>query len=151
MYKLLCCSATKLNIFKHKLPKFPSFKHVICNAALYPASTRFIQTSKILNLTAAQQPTITANVAKDIIVFKYENPKFFKYMNIFAYCQFFFWSYMSHFAYTELRDVPVNELIQETNSWWQNINLGENKYRTGIAVCFFSIGIIFNSHFKCNI
>lgn len=139
MYKLLCCSATKLNIFKQKFPKYPSFKHLICDA-LYPDSTRLIHTSKILNFTATQQPTITANLAKDIIVFKYENPKFFRYMNIFAYCQFLFWSYMSHFAYTELRDVPVNQLIQETNSWWQNINLGDSKYRTGIAVCCFSIG-----------
>lgn len=140
MYKLLCCSASRLNTFKHKLPKYPSFKHLICDA-LYPASTRFMYTSKILQFSAPkQQPTTNANIAKDIIVFKYENPKFFKYMNIFAYCQFLFWTYMSHFAYTELRDVPVNQLIQETNSWWQNINLGDGKYRTGIAVCCFGIG-----------
>lgn len=139
MYKLLSCSATKLNIFKQKFPKYP--RHLICDA-FYPASTRLMHTSKILHFTATQQPTITANLAKDIIVFKYENPKFFKYMNIFAYCQFLFWSYMSNYAYTELRDVPVN---RESNSWWQNINLGDSKYRTGIAVCCFSIG---NSYCK---
>lgn len=81
------------------------------------------------------------NVAKDVIIYKYENPRFFKYMNIFAYCQFVFWSYLAHFAYTELRDTPVDEATRsdDTISWWQKMNLGEDRYRIGMTA--FSLGV----------
>lgn len=37
------------------------------------------------------------SLAKDIIVFKYDNPRFFKMMNFFAISQFFFWGYLGRF------------------------------------------------------
>lgn len=44
--------------------------------------------STALNTTSPNQ---AQNLAKDVIVFKYDNPRFFKMMNIFAISQFFFW------------------------------------------------------------
>jgi TMEM70/TMEM186/TMEM223 protein family len=37
-----------------------------------------------------------ATLAKDVIVFKYENPRFFKLMNIFTISQLFFWGEFIH-------------------------------------------------------
>ncbi|XP_044252616.1 transmembrane protein 223 [Tribolium madens] len=81
---------------------------------------------------------VNTNVAKDVILFKYDNPRFFKIINIFAGCQFVFWSYLSVFAYSKLRDAPVDPSKETT--WWRKINLGENKYRNGLAVISFIIG-----------
>ncbi|XP_030377058.1 transmembrane protein 223 [Scaptodrosophila lebanonensis] len=83
---------------------------------------------------------VSTNVSKDIILFKYENPRFYNILNVFAVCQFVFWSYLSHFAFTTLKDAPVVENPEYELKWYQRINLGENKYRNGIAVCCFAIG-----------
>lgn len=69
---------------------------------------------------------------------KFENPRFFKVVNIFAISQVFFWSYLSHFSYTSLKDAPIEETKDESVDWWRKINLGENKYRNAIAgMCLF--------------
>lgn len=50
------------------------------------------------NSTSQSAPTgsnSSSTLAKDIIVYKYENPRFFKLMNIFAISQFLFWGELS--------------------------------------------------------
>ncbi|XP_053685708.1 transmembrane protein 223 isoform X2 [Sabethes cyaneus] len=54
--------------------------------------------------------------------------------------QFLFWGYLSHFAYTTLKDAPVPEKDVDQLVWYEKINLGENKYRNGIAIMSFVIG-----------
>lgn len=83
---------------------------------------------------------INTNVTKDVILYKYENPKFFKILNIFGICQFMFWTYLSHFAFTTLRDAPVEQKEGVELRWFERINLGENKYRNGITAMSFLIG-----------
>ncbi|XP_055626222.1 transmembrane protein 223 [Toxorhynchites rutilus septentrionalis] len=99
--------------------------------------------------TTAQRPApalstraydINTNVAKDVMLFKYENPRFFRFLNIFAISQFMFWIYLTHFAYTTLKDAPVEEKDKEKSAWYEKINLGENKYRNGLATMTFIIG-----------
>ncbi|KAJ9575915.1 hypothetical protein L9F63_007227 [Diploptera punctata] len=82
---------------------------------------------------------VNTKVAKDVILFKYENPKFFRILNIFALSQFGFWAYLSHFAFTSLKDAPSPKDSDNT-PWWRKINLGENKYRNGISVLSFLVG-----------
>jgi len=82
----------------------------------------------------------STNVSKDVVLFKYENPKFYNMLNFFGVCQFVFWTYLSHFAFTTLKDAPVVEKPGEELKWYQRINLGENKYKNGITVCSFMIG-----------
>ncbi|KAG7164009.1 transmembrane protein 223-like [Homarus americanus] len=78
-------------------------------------------------------------VPKDTILFRYENSRFFKLMNMFAISQFFFWLYLSHFAFTTMRNVPVRtEEGDKTLPWWRRINFGE--YKNGIAIGSFFIG-----------
>ncbi|EAA09462.5 AGAP005148-PB [Anopheles gambiae str. PEST] len=81
------------------------------------------------------------------MLFKYENPRFFKVLNIFAVSQFLFWGYLCHFSYTTLKDAPVQEDGKEDLPWYKRVNLGENKYRNGIAImCFFiGYGVLFAS------
>jgi hypothetical protein len=82
---------------------------------------------------------VNTNVVKDVILYRYDNPKFFRIVNIFALCQFGFWTYLSHFAFTTLKDAPVPE-DKDNLPWWRRINLGENKYRNGLTVLSFLIG-----------
>ncbi|XP_022909941.1 transmembrane protein 223 [Onthophagus taurus] len=109
---------------------FNNIKHILKDKLRY-----FI---KPVRLNSTSTLDVNTNVIKDVILYKYENPRFFVYLNVFAITQFGFWGYLSHFAYTTLRDAPV-EVTQET-SWWRKINLGENKYRNSLAVLSFIIG-----------
>lgn len=81
---------------------------------------------------------VNTNIVKDVILYKYENPRFFKILNIFAICQFGFWSYLSHFAYTTLRDVPVPK--DDSLPWWRKLNLGDNQYRMTLTGAAFMVG-----------
>ncbi|KAL3285406.1 hypothetical protein HHI36_019508 [Cryptolaemus montrouzieri] len=97
------------------------------------SSVRLLHSSPI-TMNVAQMNT---NVVKDVILFKYDNPKFYLVLNLFAIAQFGFWSYLSLTAYETLRDVPGDKTA---DSWWKRINLGENKYRNTIATLCFIIG-----------
>ncbi|XP_075978792.1 transmembrane protein 223 [Anticarsia gemmatalis] len=84
---------------------------------------------------------VNTNVIKDVILFKYENPKFYMYMNLFAILQYAFWSYLGIFAFTTLRDAPVDKSkIDEDTPWFRKINLGENKYRNTLGAVSLVIG-----------
>lgn len=76
---------------------------------------------------------------KDVLLYKYENTRFFRYLNLFGASQFIFWLYLSNFA-TTLRDVPEQKTV-EKKQWYESLSfLGENKYRNGMAALFFLIG-----------
>lgn len=84
---------------------------------------------------------VNTNVTKDVILFKYENPKFYMYMNIFAVVQYMFWTYLGLFALQNLRDAPVDESkITEDTPWFRKINLGQNKYRNTLGAVAILIG-----------
>ncbi|CAG9840362.1 unnamed protein product [Diabrotica balteata] len=81
---------------------------------------------------------VNTNVVKDVILYKYDNSRYYKLMNLFAFAQFGFWTYLSYTAYTTLKDAPVDP--SKSEHWWEKINLGENKYRNGITLCTGLIG-----------
>ncbi|CAH2090826.1 unnamed protein product [Euphydryas editha] len=84
---------------------------------------------------------VNTNVAKDVILYKYENPKFYMYMNIFAVVQYMFWTYLGLFALQNLRDAPVDRsTITDETPWYRKINLGENKYRNTLGAVSVIIG-----------
>lgn len=84
----------------------------------------------------------TSNLAKDVIVFKHNNPKYFKIMNIFGIAQFFFWLICAEFTLSNLRNTPVNEGAPNFADlpFYLRVNLGENKYKYGLALGCFSFG-----------
>ena len=61
--------------------------------------TKVEQLTKNLNIryfssgssSTSSTPGNNSSLAKDVIVFKYDNPRFFHIMNAFAISQFFFW------------------------------------------------------------
>lgn len=106
-------------LLSHKIPLFSPKTQSFCNRTVLDPNT---------------------NVVKDVILFKYENPKLFKSINFFAIAQFCFWNYLSYFSFTNLRDAPVPETNQSDLKFYERINLGENKYRNSIAIMCFVMG-----------
>ncbi|XP_058835535.1 transmembrane protein 223 [Topomyia yanbarensis] len=110
------------------------------NIAQTPISSNF-STSRLSAASVGNRAyDVSTNVAKDVILFKYENPRFFRVLNIFAISQFLFWGYLSHFAFTTLKDAPVPQQDTDQLAWYEKINLGENKFRNGITIMSFLIG-----------
>lgn len=132
---LICPSASKLGFSN------------VWNFQRNPISTQILYNS-VKNLIGRKQyfctrPKLTelnTNVAKDVVLFKYENKKQFRALNFFALAQFFFWNYLAYFAINDLRDAPVPEEDQADLPFWRRINLGENKYRNGLSALCFIVG-----------
>lgn len=83
------------------------------------------------------QLDLNTNVAKDVIIYKYDNLKFFRTANIVAYAQFCFWTYLGKQTYEHLKDIPVSP---DETIWWRKINLGDNFYRTAISGILVFVG-----------
>nr|CAG4641373.1 EOG090X0JX7 [Eulimnadia texana] len=88
---------------------------------------------------------------KDVLLYRYDNTKFIQLLNIFSVSQLIFWTYCMEFTMSTLRDAPVNKDEQGNAPWYKKINLGENKYRNGIAVLCVSLGagILAGTWFYC--
>lgn len=112
--------------------RFPFKGHDCTNSAKNLFST---------SITKKAIHDVNTNVTKDVILFKYENPSYFKYMNIFAVVQYMFWTYLGIFAYSSLRDAPVDKTkVTDDTPWFRRVNLGENKYRNGLGTLAIVIG-----------
>ncbi|CAH0547038.1 unnamed protein product [Brassicogethes aeneus] len=112
------------------------------NSVLKIIPTKYCKTVNVsVRNIGINKANVNTNVVKDVILFKYDKETHFKFMNLFALCQFGFWTYLSSFAYSNLRDAPVNK--SEDINWWKKINLGDNKYRHGITIFLFIIDIRF--------
>jgi len=99
------------------------------------SATRNLFTSRALR---AEKFEVDTKVAKDVILFKYENRRLFKMLNLFAISQFLFWTYLTYCA-ASLRNIPVKD-DNPNRPWWQSINLGEKKYKFGLMIVSFVIG-----------
>ncbi|XP_064601958.1 transmembrane protein 223-like [Liolophura sinensis] len=82
-------------------------------------------------------------ITKNVLVYSYDNSRFYKLLSYFGAVQFVFWLYLATFSYSSLRDVPIpGEESPEDVPWWRLVNLGKNKYKNGIALLCFSVGYI---------
>lgn len=81
-----------------------------------------------------------AKVVKDVMLYKYDNPRFYKYLNGFAVIQFLFWGFMGRFSVSSIRDVPVEENLDKNLPWWKRVNLGEGKYKNTLAIICYLFG-----------
>ena len=107
----------------------------------YKTCVNNVKTKSFSSITTKTIHDVNTNVVKDVILFKYENPKFFMYMNVFAIVQYMFWTYLGLFAFTTLRDAPVDKAnITDDTPWFRKINLGENKYRNTLGVVSVVVG-----------
>lgn len=81
-------------------------------------------------------------LTKDVIVYRYENPRYFKFLNLCSLVQFFTFSILAEFNFRELRDVPVDEKAEGFDELpiYKRKNLGTPTFRTVMAVLLFGIG-----------
>jgi len=90
------------------------------------------------------------SVVKDVIIYKFESPRFYKYLNVFALTQYGFWMYISSSS-MKMIDVPVRETNknqeEEDLPFWRKINLGADKYKYGLTAGagLMGFGILFVS------
>lgn len=55
----------------------------------------------------AKRPVANDLLAKDVLVYSYDNARKFRLLNMFAFSQLFFWSFLAQWSYSEMRDVAV--------------------------------------------
>lgn len=84
-----------------------------------------------------------SNLTKDVIVYKYNNPRYFKIMNIFGIAQFFFWLICAEFTLSNLKNTPINTEAPKFEDLpiYLRVNLGENKYKYGLGTACFLFGM----------
>lgn len=109
---------------------------------LYQFSTNCLKQFTRKNASYAPININPSTLTKDVIVFKYNNPNYFRIMNFFGIIQFFFWLICSELTLSTLRDTPIDEKDPnlEEKPLYFRINLGENKYKYGLAFSCFGLG-----------
>lgn len=122
------------------IPKEPArfvYKPVVFQFSNHCLKQFFRQQSTVSPLNAN-----TLNLTKDVIIFKYENPRHYKIMNLFGIVQFFFWVLFAEFTISSMKYVPVDKEAKDYNDlpFYLQINLGENKYKWGLAMMSFFVG-----------
>lgn len=102
-----------------------------------------------LRLSRAPLNINPESITKDVIVYKYENPRYFKFMNIFAIVQFSMFSMYSQFLAMSLRDIPASKKAiaddedddgEDRRPWYSKINLGGETFRYGMSIACFVVG-----------
>lgn len=123
--------------------------NVVYKPIVYQLSTNGLKLFCRHNYSHAPINIDVSNLTKDVIVYKYNNPKYFKIMNIFGIAQFFFWLICAEFTLSNLKYTPVNteDPKFEDLPIYLRINLGENKYKYGLAIACFMFGKLVH---RCN-
>lgn len=118
---------------------------VVYKSVQYQLAIQFLKQFGHRNASYAPINIDVTNLTKDVIIFKHNNPRYFKLMNIFGIVQFFFWIICAEFQLSNLRDIPVNKESPEFKDLpaYLKVNWGENKFKFGIATASFLFG-------KCN-
>lgn len=121
-------------------------KCIFKSPILCPQNKNFLQKSSPLiwnrsihctkqSFSSYRQQLDAAKLTKDVIVYKYNNPRFFKILNIFAIVQFGFWTYVADLSFSELRDTPVDENQKDLSlePFYKQFNLGSDRFRYSMA------------------
>lgn len=80
----------------------------------------------------------TAALTKDVIIYKYENPRFFKIVNIFGVVQLFVLSYIAESLLSGLRNVSTNDndgdpRLENVPGYMRKTNFGDSKWKYGLS------------------
>lgn len=75
------------------------------------------------------------NLTKDVIVYKYNNSRHFRYLSIFSIAQFVFLTAMAEFTVNNLRNTPVDEKSEDFSErpFYEKQNLGADRFRYGLG------------------
>lgn len=110
--------------------------------AYKPIQFAFNVYAKRPHSTSAPININVSNLTKDVIVYKYENPRYFKLLNIFALVQFVFWTGTIEFTMSSLRDTPVDETAEgfKDQPIYMKTNLGSDRFKIGVSSVLLLIG-----------
>lgn len=143
MNKLLLLCGQGRTLFS-KLPAIKPATIISPSIAYKPIQicSRYLQTITPVTKSKAPLNIDTTKLVKDVIVYKYENPSYFKYLNIFAVGQFIVLSYFAQNTLANLRNTPVDEQKEgyEKLVWYEKLNLGKDSVRMIISAACFLIG-----------
>lgn len=110
--------------------------------------TRFawhqFQNNRFYSIPGAPLNFDLKQLTKDVIIYKYDNPRYFKLLNIFAYVQFIFWSCMAEFNFRTLRNTPVDENADDYENlpFYKRWNFGSDKFKLSMSLLCIGIGKI---------
>lgn len=85
-----------------------------------------------------------SSIKSDVIVYKYENPRFFKILNTFGLVQFFVLCYTSESLLHGLKRIKIDEEDDsklKKNPIYLRKDFSENSWRYGSAIGIFLIGM----------
>lgn len=51
------------------------------------------------------------DLAKDVMIYKYDNIRKFRLLNLFAISQLFFWVYLGQWSYSGMKDTKVRKIV----------------------------------------
>jgi len=83
-------------------------------------------------------------LAKDVVLYRHENPRFHMYVSLFAFFQFTFWSFLG-VNMLSMKDIPVD--TNPNTPFWKKINWGDNYTKKAMAAACILIG---EFHFEPN-
>lgn len=107
-------------------------------------SCRCYTTEKATQVVPLKATKNEASAVKDIILYKFESPRFFKYLNLFAITQYGFWTFIG-VSSLSMVNIPVPEMSEteeEDIPFWRKINLGSDKYKYGLAAGSMLMGML---------
>lgn len=137
----LKCRLVKVSTVSQKMFRFGRQVHDVESTRSLPVllwkRSLFTGTGK---LARTKMPYETdTNVAKDTLMYINDSSKYYKILSFFGVAQLAFWVYLAFFCHNNLKDAPAKvsekkKTSEEASvSWWQKLNLGENKYRNGLT------------------
>ena len=91
---------------------------------------------------------VNEKVAKDTLVFSYENDRFYRTLTLFGIVQFFFWFHLGVFAYKDFKKVNKSALEKLDESVWGKLLSMQSENKDKIAVATISVGKCGNLHFR---
>lgn len=119
-------------VIRQYIRRFPTF------------SCRCYTTEKATQVVTLKAAKNEASAVKDIILYKFESPRFFKYLNLFAITQYGFWTFIGVSSLSMI-NIPVPEMSEteeEDTPFWRKINLGSDKYKYGLAAGSMLMGML---------
>lgn len=93
-----------LLISKIRLPS------VLATLSRSPITVTSIVKRKFSEIAKPAVKESPSDLSKDVIVYKYDNIRKFRLLNLFAISQLFFWVYLGQWAYSGMRDTKVRKI-----------------------------------------
>ena len=90
----------------------------------------------LLSRFIVNEPSKT--LAKDVLIYKNDNTRYFRIMSFFCMSQYVFWNYMA-VCFLRMNETKLKDDVKDT-SWLYKINFGESKWRYPLGILSMVLG-----------